>query len=313
MAPGPCAHAGLWATGKAGGGTWVERPPWSGPAPLRPPCPLQRNPFSEGFPQEPPAARRDRPGPAWQEPSLSDPESTRRFPPAANKIPLSFTSLCPSVCLSRAPAGRDKAHRPLGTPGLPARPSGSGPPESSPTEKHCWRGDGARALPAGRAGAPRSTWPLSTAACDPTGWRVRRVLGSLVRTRRKVSAPSRHSVGTAQRIPGVPTRLPDCKHPPEFPEATCTLTHLAPDSGVPTNPTDSLSCKDAPQNSGSTVSHKRHRPGTAKYRLHRGDRGRGCASLCPHWARVHHLPAHHVSPAKKPPELRCPEVFSKLL
>lgn len=66
MAPGPWDRACLRTTGRAGEG-WV----WSGPpspaplmvgsAPLRPPCPLQRNPFSEGLPQEPLAARSDRP------------------------------------------------------------------------------------------------------------------------------------------------------------------------------------------------------------------------------------------------------------
>ena len=104
--------------------TCTQRPslPCPHPAPLRPPCPLQRTPFSDGLPQESLAARSDPPEPAWRKPSLSDPESPRCFLPAANKNPLSFMSLC---CLSVTCPGHlwagaaDKAHRPLGAPGCP--------------------------------------------------------------------------------------------------------------------------------------------------------------------------------------------------
>lgn len=53
-----CAHACLWAMGKARGGKAVERPLGSRPAPLRPPCHLQRSRSSEGLPQEPPGCRK---------------------------------------------------------------------------------------------------------------------------------------------------------------------------------------------------------------------------------------------------------------
>ena len=104
--------------------TCTQRPslPCPHPAPLRPPCPLQRTPFSDGLPQESLAAQSDPPEPAWQKPSLSDPESPRCFLPTANKNPLSFMSLC---CLSVTCPGHlwagaaDKAHRPLGAPGCP--------------------------------------------------------------------------------------------------------------------------------------------------------------------------------------------------
>lgn len=76
------------------------------PPPLRPPCPLQRPLFSEGHPWEPPAARSDQPESTQQEPSLSDPETTRCLLSAANKNLLGFMSLRPlSVCPWNLPEG----------------------------------------------------------------------------------------------------------------------------------------------------------------------------------------------------------------
>lgn len=78
-----------------------------------------------GFPRNPPAARSDQPEPAWQEPRLPDPESARHFPPAANKNPLSFTSLrlsvrgtCQEGQSTQASGSSQAAHSALGGPTL---------------------------------------------------------------------------------------------------------------------------------------------------------------------------------------------------
>lgn len=195
-----------------------------------------------GFPQEPWAARSDRPESAWQEPSLLNPENIRCFLPAANKN-LSFTL---SVHLSWAPAGRDKAHRPLGAPGSLAP---WGPVRVTPSVQWCAEGrHGYRSVSAhttlgtSREGAPPSRYPVGT--------------------------PPLTAVLTL-----TPLRLPpyclDCKHLLAVREATCTPIHVATDAGVPMNHTNSVSCQDDPQNSENpivmiTVYREEPRPATAK-------------------------------------------------
>lgn len=178
-----------------------------------------------GFPRSPPAAGSDQPEPAWQEPRLPDSESTRHFPPAANKNPLSFTSLHLSVCPGHLPGGTK--HTGLWElPGCPLSPRGSGS-----AERRRWHGVGGRAKTAGRAGAPTSTWPLSTAACDPIGWLMRRAVCSQgasvpIAIRAASLGPSGKRAHPAHtRAPRVASRLPRPQAPPEFPEATCSLPH----------------------------------------------------------------------------------------
>lgn len=186
---------------------------------------LQRNHFSDSLPQEPRAARSDWPESAWQEPSLLNPENIRCFLPAANKN-LSFTL---SVHLSWAPAGRDKAHRPLGAPGSLA------PRGPVPVTGAAGAGTGVEQGLQGGLGSQVTSASLYSRRVTPSvQWCAEGRHGyssvsahTTLGTSREGAPPSRYPVGTPPLTAVLmltPLRLPpyclDCKHLLAVREAT---------------------------------------------------------------------------------------------